>query len=154
MITSFVAGFYAFVHLSNPIVLDGFSSTSLNPDGSMDISYSFYNAGVSKIQIQEVFLDDVASKGTIDLGISHDTTQIVQAGTTSPNTLFYNLQEKTIHPRLSEEEITEALNKKVMTPIFYGIRIKEYKGPIHTIAIQYKYLGLTVTKEFHVNEQF
>ena len=154
VIASMIIGFFTYVKVSNPLVMDGFSSTYLKPNDTYDITFGFYNEGLRAIQIEEVFINGKAGEGTVDLGISFDNLQLVQPGIKNPNTLFFPLQEKTVNPKLTNSEVTEALNKGVMTPLLYGIRVKDYIGTIETLSIQYKYLALTVTKHFEINKEF
>ena len=154
IIISLIGGFISFVYLSNPLVLDGSKTIHTKPNNTFDITYNIYNKGSRNIEFQEVYINGEASHETIDLGISFDTGHIVQAGTTNPNTLFFPLQEQSVKPKLSNEEIDEALKKKEMTPIDYAIRIKDFTGTIEIMTIKYNYFGFTVTKQFELNDEY
>ena len=154
LIISLIGGFLSFVYLSNPLVMAGFKTIHTKPNNTFDITYNIYNKGSRNIEIQEVYINGKASHETIDLGISFDTSQIVQAGTTNPNTLFFPLQEQPVKPKLTNEEIEDALKKKEKTPIDYAILVKDFTGTIETMIIKYNYFGFTVTKQFEFNDEY
>jgi hypothetical protein len=139
--------FLGFIYLSNPIVING-SSTYEDMNENKEIVFHFDNEGINKVLIKEVLINNQVGK--VDLGISYDTSHIVQSGTDNESIKFVDLGEEFVNPRLSSDQVLDALNKKENTPIHYGIRIRNYKEPIEFISIKYKYFGLPVSKEINV----
>ncbi|OCA84402.1 hypothetical protein A8F94_17020 [Bacillus sp. FJAT-27225] len=149
ILTGTIVLFLGFIYLSNPIVLNG-SSTYEDPNGSRDIVFHLYNEGISKVSIKKVLINNQVDNKKVDLGISYDTPQIVQSGTRNEMIKFFELGDVFVNPRIQSNQVKDALNKKEMTPIHYGIRIKNFTEPIESITIKYKYLGLPITKEINV----
>ncbi|MDW0118357.1 hypothetical protein QTL97_15605 [Sporosarcina thermotolerans] len=142
--------FLGFIYISNPIVMNGSYSTYEDMSGEKDIVIHFYNEGISRVLLKEVLINKrVNSK--VELGVSYDTLQIVQSGTDNNLIVFGELDKEYVDPKITSEEILGIINKKEMTPIHYGIRIKDYEEPIESITIKYKYLGFPVTKEIKLN---
>ena len=142
--------FLGFVYLSKPIVLDG-SSTYEDMNGNKDSVIHFYNEGISKVLLKEVLINNQAGTKEVELGVSYDTSQIVQSGTDNKLIMFGELDKEYVNPRIPSGEILGIINKKEMTPIHYGIRIMDYDEPIESITIKYKYLGFPVYKEITFN---
>ncbi|MDN4608563.1 hypothetical protein [Sporosarcina highlanderae] len=142
-----IAAFLGFIYLSNPIVLNGSNSTVENPGGDKDIVIHFHNEGISRVQLKEVLINKRVNN-EVELGISYDTSQIVQSGTDNKLIVFGELDSEYVNPQIPSEEIVGIINRKEMTPIHYGLRIKDYGEPIESITIKYRYLGFPVSKEF------
>ncbi|WP_339254107.1 hypothetical protein NSQ43_06645 [Sporosarcina sp. FSL W8-0480] len=135
-----------FIYISNPMVIDGSHSTHEDVSGEKDIVIHFYNKGISRLLVKEVLINKHGNS-IVELGVSYDTSQIVQCGTDNKLIVFGELNSEYVNPRIPSEEIPSMINKKENTPIHYGIRIKDYEEPIESITITYKYLGFPVTKE-------
>lgn len=148
VLVSIATGFLGFIYLSNPLVLGG-SSTYDDFNGYKDIVLDLYNEGISNVLIKEVLINNQA--GNVDLGISYDL-QYVQSHTDNESIKFYELGEKVVNPKKVGEQVI--YNKEEITPIHYGIRIKNFKEPIKSITIKYKYLGLPVSKEIKIKMSF
>ncbi|WP_043932926.1 hypothetical protein [Bacillus sp. EB01] len=147
ILTGTLVAFLGFIYLSNPIVING-SSTYEDTNENIEIVFHLDNEGINKVLIKEVRINNQVGK--VDLGISYDTSDIVQSGTDNESIKFVDLGEEFVNPRLSSDQVIDALNKKENTPIQYGIRIKNFKEPIEFITIKYKYFGLPVSKEINV----
>ncbi|MFC5602778.1 hypothetical protein [Sporosarcina koreensis] len=143
--------FLGFIYLSNPIVLNGSSSTYEDINGEKDIIIHFYNEGIGRVLLKEVLINNQVDNTKVELGISYDTSQLVQSGTDNKLIMFGELDKEYVNSRIPSEEILSIINKKEMTPIHYGIRIKDYEKPIESITIKYKYLGFPVSKELTFN---
>jgi hypothetical protein len=147
MLTGTFVVFLGLIYFSNPIVING-SSTYEDMNGNKEIVFHLDNEGINKVLIKEVLINNQVGK--VDLGISYDTSHIVQSGTDNESIKFVDLGEEFVNPRLSSDQVIDAINKKENTPIQYGIRIKDFKEPIETITIKYKYFGLPISKEINV----
>ncbi|ALC91730.1 hypothetical protein AM500_19545 [Bacillus sp. FJAT-18017] len=147
MLTGTLVVFLGLIYFSNPITING-SSTYEDMNGNKEIVFHLDNEGISKVLIKEVLINNQVGK--VDLGISYDTSHIVQSGTDNESIKFVDFGEEFVNPRLSSDQVIDALNKKENTPIQYGIRIKNFKQPIEFITIKYKYFGLPVSKEINV----
>lgn len=141
-----IAGFFGFIYLSNPIVLNGSNSTVEDVSGDKDIVIHFFNEGISRLQLKEVLINKRVSN-KVELGVSYDSSQIVQSGTDNKLIVFGELDKEYVNPRIPSEEIPGVINKNEMTPIHYGIRIKDYEESIESLTIKYTYLGFHVSKE-------
>lgn len=153
VLVSVTIGFLCFIYLSNPIVLNGNNSTYEDKNGYHDIVFDIYNQGISKVLIKEVLINEQDSSTKVDLGISYDTLQYVQSESDNKLIIFVALDEAYVNLKIPSDQVVDVINKREMTPIHYGIRIKNYKDPIKTITIKYKYLGLPVSKVINVNNE-
>ena len=143
-------GFLGFIYLSNPIVING-TSIYKDANGNDEIVFDVNNEGINKLRIKEVLINNQPNNQLIDLGISYDTLQIVQSNTDNELIKFYALDEKSVLPQKTSDEVAAALTQKEMTPLHYGIRVNNFKEPIESITIKYKYFGLSVSKEIKVH---
>ena len=144
-----VIGFIGFIYLSNPLVYYG-NSTYEEPSGYKDIVFEIKNEGISAVLIKEVLVNNQPGDEIIELGISHDTFQIVQSETENEQIKFYPLGEMEIITTIPNDQAFKLLREKKMTPFHHGIRVKNYHEPIKTLTIKYKYFGFLVTKELNV----
>lgn len=142
--------FLGFVYLSNPIVLNG-SSNYDDMNGTKDTVIHLYNKGISKVLLKEVFINNQAGTEKVELGVSYDTLQLVQSGTDNKLIIIQVIDKEYINPRIPSEEILGVINENDMTPIHYGIRIKDSEEPIESITFKYNYLGFPVVKEIKIN---
>lgn len=134
-------GFFAFAHLSNPIVLEETSSSNR----SNDVVLHLYNEGLSKVQLTDVLINNQPSNLLVDLGV---LVQFVQSQN-EVNT-YFDLGQGLVIPRVTTESILDVIDQTELAPMQYGIRIKNFKEPIESITIKYKYLGLTISKEIKI----
>ena len=73
--------------------------------------------------LKEVLINNQAGDKKVELGVSYDTSQIVQSGTDNKLIMFGELDKEYVNPRIPSREILGIINKNEMTPIHYGIRI-------------------------------
>ena len=144
-----VLGFVSFIYLSDPLVYYG-NSTYEEPSGYKDIVFEIKNEGISKVLIKEVLVNNQPGDEIIELGISHDTFQIVQSETGNEQIKFYPLGEMEVITKIPKDQAYKLFHQKKMTPFHYGIRVKNYNEPIKTLTIKYEYFGFPVTKEVNV----
>ena len=100
--------FFTFVQLSNPIRIDGVS-TSTKKDEKKAVVFQIYNIGLNRITIKEVTLNHRRQPKEIALGISYDTGHLVQSGIDNPMIKFMKIDAAPINPKLNKKEITEAI---------------------------------------------
>lgn len=141
--------FFTFVQLSNPIRIDGVS-TSTKEDGKKEIVFQIYNKGLKRITIKEVTLNNGKQPKELALGISYDTGHLVQIGTDDPMIKFMKVDAAPIKPNLNNKEISEAIKRKENTPIYYGIKVEFHNEPIKSMTVKYKYFGFSVTKKYNL----
>ena len=144
-----VVVFFAFVQLSNPIRIDEVS-TNTKEDGKKEVVFQIYNKGLKRITIKEVTLNHRKQPKELALGISYDNSQLVQSGFDNPMIKFMEVDAEPINPKLNPKEITEAINRKENTPIYYGIKVEFYQEPIKSMTVKYKYFGFLVTKKYNL----
>ncbi|WNB90967.1 hypothetical protein [Bacillus sp. NEB1478] len=143
------AVFLSFVQLSNPIRIDGVS-TSTKEDGKKTVIFQIHNIGLKRITIKEVTLNHSKQPKELALGISYDTGHLLQSGIDNPMIKFMKVDSAPIIPKLNKKEITDAINRKENTPIYYGIKVESYKEPIKSMTVKYKYFGFLVTKKYNL----
>ncbi|SFA87719.1 MULTISPECIES: hypothetical protein [unclassified Bacillus (in: firmicutes)] len=139
--------FITFAKFSNPICIDGVS-ISIKEDGKNDVVFHIYNKGLKSVTIEEFTLNNKNHPKGLALGISYDTQQLVQSGTNNPLIKFMKIDSELIEPRLTNQEMKEAIKRKEMTPIHYGIRVEYDEEPIESMTIKYQYFGFAVTKKY------
>ncbi|HYK72260.1 MAG TPA: hypothetical protein VEV44_03865 [Pseudoneobacillus sp.] len=144
----FITGavFFIFVQLSNPLQIDGVSTTTYE-EGKEELVFHIYNQGIKRIKIKEVAINSNKLPKEVSLGVSYDG-QLVKGGTDNPFIKFMRIDSEFIEPRLSQEEFKAAIKRRDMTPIHYGIRVEFYGEVIKKITIKYKYFGFPVKKTF------
>ncbi|MFP5116001.1 hypothetical protein ACSU64_27200 [Bacillaceae bacterium C204] len=145
-------GFFKFVQLSNPIRIDGIS-TYTKEDGKEEVVIQIYNNGLKRITIKEVTLNHRKHPKELALGVSY-SGHLVQSGTDDPMIKFMKIDAAPIYPKLNPKEMTEAINRKENTPIYYGIKVEFYKGPIKSMTVKYKYFGFLVTKKYNLESWY
>jgi hypothetical protein len=144
-----VVVFFTFVQLSNPIRIVGVSSSD-KEEGKKEVVFQIYNIGLKSITIKEVTLNHRKHPKELALGISYDTGHLVQSGIDNPMIKFMKINAAPINPKLNSKEITEAIKRKEMTPIYYGIKVEFYNDPIKSMTVKYKYFGFPVTKKYNL----
>ena len=131
---------------SKPLQISGYSEYSNSEDKKIYIELD--NNGWFDIHLKEVLVNN-KKPSEIKLVISY-TGQMVSAGIEGdPLTKSINIGAAPIHPKLTVEEVEEAIKTKT-TPIDYGIGINN-EEVIENIMIKYKYLGFTFQKEFNLD---
>lgn len=130
---------------SKPLQIGGYSEYSNSEDKKIYIE--LVNNGWFDIHLKEVLVNKKPSE--IKLVISY-TGQMVSAGIEDdPLTKSINIDAAPIHPKLTVEEVEEAIKTKT-TPIDYGLGINN-EEVIENIMIKYKCLGFTFKKEFNLD---
>lgn len=142
--------FFRFVHLSNPIEIDGVSWDT-RTEGKKEIVYHIRNKGLTSITIKEVTLNHGKQPKELALGISY-SGHLVQPGTDDPMIKFMKIDAAPINPMLNSKEITEAINRKENTPFYYGIKVEFYQEPIKSMTVKYMYFGFLATKKYNLEE--
>ena len=140
-----IIGFLLFVFLSNPLVING-ASTYTDGEGRQEIVFQFDNEGYRNITILDVTINS-SQPSSVALGVSYDTGQHVQSGVDNPLILFMEVDAEAIRPRLNKEQIDDALRKKEMTPIHYGILVTNAGEWLEGMTITYSYFGVHVRKK-------
>lgn len=102
--------FFRFVHLSNPIEIDGVSWDT-RTEGKKEIVYHIRNKGLTSITIKEVTLNHGKQPKELALGISY-SGHLVQPGTDDPMIKFMKIDAAPINPKLNPKEWTEAIHSK------------------------------------------
>lgn len=145
--------FYRLVYASNPIEIEGYSWNTMT-EGKTVIVLQFHNKGRKDITLKDITFNQGKKPKELALGISY-SGQLVQPATgdprmDDPRTKFMNIDAAPIHPRLSPNEINEAIKRKDNTPIYYGIKVEFYQEPIKSMTIKYTYFGVLVTKKINL----
>ncbi|KRF13669.1 hypothetical protein [Paenibacillus sp. Soil787] len=131
---------------TDPLIDDGLQEVSYQGGGQKEYVIQFRNEGYGKIDIISVKTNG-ETPATVQLGVSYDSAALVQVLPDSDQAIkFMDIRAASIYPKLSVKEFHEALEKKVHTPIHYGLRIRYDKQPIERVTIRYKYLGFTKVK--------
>lgn len=144
--------------ITDPLTNDGVFEISYHGGGQKEYVIELSNEGYGKIDIQSVKINGEDTPDTTQLGVSYDSTAMVQVLPYSdPAIKFMDVKASSIYPKLTVKESHEALVKKVHTPMQYGLRIRYAKQPIESVTIEYKYLGFTkvktITRWFNVKSK-
>ena len=129
----------------NPLASDGFTEYD-HARKKMDIE--LVNHGRFNVYIQDVLVNN-KTPNKVQLVISYSGQLVAGGIDSSPWAKFVNIQDAPIHPRLSPEQIQEAV-KTHSTPVHYGIRIYNDED-IAFIKIKYKYMGIPFTREINLD---
>jgi hypothetical protein len=140
---------------SDPLISDGLVTYRLPNEKGYVVGLS--NKGYGKIDLLSVKVNGEDPPGPVWLGVAYDSLSEVQIPPEpDPNIRFMNIKDSSIYPKLTVEEIQEALKMKKNTPMRYGVRIVyDESQPINSVIIRYKYLGFTkaatITRWFENN---
>lgn len=143
---------YIWYRTSEPLMIDGLSETK-SPDGKHEeYVIELVNEGYGNIDILDVKINGEDASDLVQLGITYDSGQMVQIlPDPHPEIKFMNINASAIFPKLTQKEFYAALEKKVHTPMQYGLRIFNKNKPINSVTIRYKYLGFIKTKKLTGN---
>ena len=122
--------------------------------GQKEYVFELSNVGYGKIDILSVMINGDDTPDMVQLGVTYDSGAMVQVlPNPNPAIKFTDIHASSIYPKLSLKEFRAALEKKVQTPMQYGLRIRYENQLIHSVTIRYKYLGFkkvkTITKWFN-----
>jgi hypothetical protein len=133
--------------ITDPLTNDGLQEISYQGGGQKEYVIELSNEGYGKIDILSVKINGDDTPDTTQLGVSYDSAAMVQVLPNSgPAIKFMDVKASSIYPKLSLNEFHVALEKKVHTPMQYGLRIRYEKQPIESVTIEYKYIGFTKAK--------
>lgn len=140
-------------------LLDNGLTVYTDPVGNYKVyTIEVVNRSESIIDIQSVTVNGKKMPDHVQLGITYDSGHLVQflGDQTDPATKLMDLDDASIQPQLSKQEIRTVLASKVnsnkSTPIHYGIVVRYDEEPLQEVTIRYTYLGLT--KEKRVTKWF
>lgn len=140
--------------VTDPLTNDGLQQVNYQKEFVLELS----NVGYGKIDILSVMINGDNTPDMVQLGVTYDSGAMVQVlPDPNPAIKFIDIHASSIYPKLSLKEFHAALEKKVQTPMQYGLRIRYEKQPIQSVTIRYKYLGFkkvkTITKWLWFNDE-
>ncbi|CAM4448661.1 hypothetical protein [Paenibacillus tarimensis] len=135
--------FYTYARMVDPLLVTGWSNVDKE---QKQIYVSLVNEGWADINIEEVAVNSKAPATNAHFVMSY-TGQLVSGGIEdSSQAQFIGIDEGIIPPQLSDAEVRQILrDNEGRIPLHYGVRIVNDEN-IHTVHIQYRYLGISRTK--------
>ncbi|PZD97452.1 hypothetical protein DNH61_02450 [Paenibacillus sambharensis] len=129
--------------MADPLLVTGRSNVDKE---QTQVYLSLVNEGWGNIKIEEVAVNSKAPATNANFVMSY-TGQLVSAGIEdSSQAQFIGIDEGIIPPQLSDAEVRQILrDNEGRIPLHYGVRIVNDEN-IHTVHIQYRYLGISRTK--------
>ncbi|WP_261304351.1 hypothetical protein [Paenibacillus andongensis] len=133
--------------ITDPLTNEGLQQVNYQDVGQKEYVLELSNVGNGKIDILSVMINGDNTPDTVQLGVTYDSAAMVQVlSNPDPALKFTDIHASSIYPKLSLKEFHAALEKKVQTPMQYGLRFRYEKQPIQSVTIRYKYLGFTKVK--------
>jgi hypothetical protein len=148
IITGLFISILTWYRITDPLANYGISDFNYQDGKQKEYVIELSNEGYGKIDILSVNINGDDKPDKVQLGVTYDSGHMVQVlSFPVPAIVFMDLKASSIFPELTEEEFNAAMEKKVHTPMEYGLRIRYEKKSIQSVTIKYKYLGFTKVKK-------
>ncbi|WP_426454000.1 hypothetical protein ACP26L_16135 [Paenibacillus sp. S-38] len=144
--TCLIAAFLMWLAVTEPLQSTGLDTVEHREEGYTEYVIGLENAGVGAIELLSVTVNGTEAPDLAQLGISYDSAHLVQVmPEPEPAIRFMELNAAPINPKLTPEQMREALELKFNTPISYGLRLRLDEAPITRVTVRYRYLGFSKT---------